>query len=181
MTHPIIAHAAACRAALARGEDIPQYTGRDLSGAVLRGANLRGASLRDADLTGADLRDADLRHADLTGADLHYAGLAGADLTDASGADDIPRSPVPGLAGDVLRQITLHPESWVQDQWHCETGHCCAGWAVVLAGEAGAAAERRLGTASAARLLLGGTDHPFSADDAARVAPWLRALAGVAD
>jgi hypothetical protein len=61
--------------------------------------------------------------------------------------------------------------------WHsdCGTKHCFAGWAVTLAGEAGKAAEGRLETAPAARLLLGGSDHPFDEEDGGRVIPWLEA------
>jgi len=180
-----------------RGADL---TRADLRGADLRGADLRDADLTCADLTCADLRYTNLSGADLTcagltranlsGADLRYTNLRGADLTradlrgadlrgaDLRGADlrvaDIPRAPIPGLAAAVLQQITEHPETWVQAEWHCDTGHCCAGWAVVLAGEVGNAAEQRLGTPAAARLLLGGEGHPFGADDARLVIPWLR-------
>jgi len=198
------AHAAACRDAISRGEPRPlcppggyvdadlrdaDLRGADLTRADLRGADLRGADLRDADLTCADLTCADLRYtnlsgadltcagltrANLSGADLRYTNLRGADLTGTTGVDDIPRAPIPGLAAAVLQQITEHPETWVQAEWHCDTGHCCAGWAVVLAGEVGNAAEQRLGTPAAARLLLGGEGHPFGADDARLVIPWLR-------
>jgi hypothetical protein len=63
--------------------------------------------------------------------------------------------------------------------WHseCNTQHCVAGWAVRLAGDVGAAAEERLGTATAARLLLGGEDHPFGEFD--DPLPWLRRMAEV--
>jgi hypothetical protein len=62
-------------------------------------------------------------------------------------------------------------------EWHsgCGTKHCFAGWAVALAGEVGKAAEGRLYTASAARLLLGGSEHPFVAEDGDKVIPWLEA------
>jgi uncharacterized protein YjbI with pentapeptide repeats len=174
----------------------------NLRGANLRGANLRGASLRfadlreadlrEADLRFADLRDASLRHADLGDANLHRADLRGAnlrganlghadlgdaDLGGAAGADEVPRAPVAGLAAAVLRQITEHPETWDQEVWHsdCGTAHCCAGWAVVLAGGAGPRAEARLGTGAAAALLLGGVRHPFGEADRERVIPWLQA------
>ena len=39
----------------------------------------------------------------------------------------------------VLDQIEKHPETWYQGSWHychtCETKHCFAGWAQLLAGE----------------------------------------------
>lgn len=35
----------------------------------------------------------------------------------------------------VLDQITAHPETWNQTQWHCGTTHCFAGWAQVLSGQ----------------------------------------------
>ena len=34
----------------------------------------------------------------------------------------------------VLDQITAHPETWDQTQWHCGTTHCFAGWAQLLSG-----------------------------------------------
>ncbi len=39
------------------------------------------------------------------------------------------------------------------DRWHCGTSHCRAGWAVTLAGEAGAELERVLGSEFAGRLI----------------------------
>jgi len=162
-----------------RGADLcrADLSGAYLGGAYLRGAYLSGAYLSGAYLSGADLRGAYLRGAYLSGADLRGADLYGADLTDAVGVDDAPRAPIPGLAARVLRQITEHPESWRQEVWHsdCGTAHCCAGWAVTLAGEAGKLAEARMGTASAARLLLGGDGHPFGEDDRKSVIPWLQA------
>jgi len=200
------AHAAACREAIQRGEARPRLLGvlrhlryTDLTGADLSVADLRGADLCDAELCradlsradlsradlsgaylgGADLSGADLTGADLTGSYLGHAHLSGINLTGARGTDGIPREPSPGLAVAVLRQITEHPESWRQEAWHsdCGTVHCCAGWAVVLAGDSGREAEARLGTGSAARLLLGGEGHPFGADDRKSVIPWLQARA----
>jgi len=146
------AHAAACREAMSRGKTRPKCPV-----ANLRGADLRSASLHDANLRGAD--------------------LSGADLSGAKGIDDIPLVPVPGLAAKVLAQLEAHPETWDQEVWHseCQTSHCLAGWAVVLAGEAGTAAEKRLCTPQAAAMLLGGANHPFKASDASEVISWLRA------
>jgi len=95
----------------------------------------------------------------------------------------VPRAPDRTLPGRVLAQLRAHPETWDQESWHseCGTTHCCAGWAVVLAGDAGAVAERRLGTAAAAKLLLGGGNHPFGCFDRDRVIPWLEARAAEAE
>jgi hypothetical protein len=149
-----------------RGTDLANA---DLTNAILRWADLRGAILQDA-----ILQDAILQDAILVGADLRGTDLDGAILTGARGIDDVPRAPVPGLAARVLRQITEHPESHDQAVWHsaCQARHCCAGWAILLAGSAGSAAEARLGTQHAAALLLGGDDHPFGADN--DPIPWLR-------
>ena len=35
----------------------------------------------------------------------------------------------------VLDQITAHPETWDQTDWHCGTTHCFAGWAQLLSGQ----------------------------------------------
>ncbi len=161
------------------GADLPGADLRwaSLRGAKLTGAYLRGADLRGADLAGAGLAEADLRWADLRGADLRGAEFRAADLEGAIGIDEVPRTPMPGLAARVLEQITGHPESLDMGEWHsgCGTKHCFAGWAVALAGEAGEAAEGRLGTASAASLLLGGSEHPFEGDGGDKVIPWLEA------
>jgi acetyltransferase-like isoleucine patch superfamily enzyme len=97
-----------------------------------------------------------------------------------SGCVDVPV--VAGLAGAVLRQIVDHPETYDQGVWHseCGTQHCAAGWAVVLAGDAGRALESRVGTRAAAEMLLRSAHGdigwcPFGADDDPR--PWLRDLA----
>jgi len=33
-----------------------------------------------------------------------------------------------GLLKDALVQIQLHPETWDQSDWRCDTGFCLAGW-----------------------------------------------------
>ena len=139
--------------------------GADLSGATLRDATLRGADLRDADLRGADLSGADLSDATLRGADLSGANLSGdlrgADLSgatlsraDLSGAIGLPPAPaIPNIDAAILAKIDA---GGVLDmaRWHtCETTHCRAGWAVHLAGEAGAALEREYSTNVAAALI----------------------------
>jgi hypothetical protein len=127
----------------------------NLRSADLHGANLSNANLRDADLHDANLRDADLRDADLFGANLDDANLFGADL---DGADlgvsygDVPI--VEGLDAQILERIESGQGKLDMGNWHtCETTHCRAGWAVVLAGEAGRDLERQLGTAIAGALI----------------------------
>ena len=124
-------------------------------------ADLRGANLSDADLSGAYLRGAYLRGADLSGADLHGADLSDADLSGAY------------LRGAYLRDApkieNIHQAIYAaasaldaldMDQWHnaCGTAHCRAGWAVVLAGEAGKALEAKIGTPAAATLIYLASD-----------------------
>jgi hypothetical protein len=130
-----------------------------------------------ADLIGADLRHANLRGANLVGADLRRTRLLGANLKGATGIKEVPRSPIPGLAQQVLEQITQNPESLNQKVWHssCGTAHCTAGWTVVLSGPIGLAAEKRLGTRGAAEILLGGSNHPFGIYD--DPIPWLKEMA----
>src|SRR5204862_414352 len=83
-------------------------------------ANLSGANLRGADLSGANLRGANLRDADLRDADLPYVPL------------------IENLDSKVLAAVTTPGNALKMDNWHtCETRHCRAGWAIVLAGESG--------------------------------------------
>ena len=70
--------------------------------------------------------------------------------------------------------------------WHsCETTHCRAGWAVTLAGKAGAELEDQLGTATAATLIYLASDPDleripdFHASDDEAMADMKR-LAGLA-
>jgi hypothetical protein len=135
--------------------------GADLRGANLRGANLRGANLCGTNLRGADLGDADLRGANLGDADLRGANLRGADLcganlrgTNLRGADlgDLSGLIVPDLDLEMLN-ATLGGELQMAI-WHtCETTHCRAGWAVVLAGEAGRDLEQKIGPGNAGTLI----------------------------
>ena len=126
----------------------------NLSGANLRDANLSGADLRGASLRGADLRDANLSDADLSDADLRGASLRGANLRAIQ--NSIGLLPEPDLPARIIEQVTKHPETWDQGQWHsaCGAKHCIAGWAVNLSGNAGRMLERLHGTATAAELLL---------------------------
>lgn len=156
-----------------RGLDLGELRlqGADLGGAVLRGTGLREVDLRQAILRGADLRDADLRDADLSGADLAKADLRGAVLrgvalrdtdlcsvdlhgADLSGADlsgaVLGRVPVvPAIDATILAAIEAGGRLDMA-AWHAsETTHCRAGWAIRLAGPAGAGLEQAHGTAIA--------------------------------
>jgi len=130
--------------------------GADLRGAILIGADLGGADLRQADLSDAILRKVDLSEADLDGADLDGADLDGADLSeadlrDAMGLSDAPA--IPQLESAILAAILAGGELRMGD-WHtCDTTHCRAGWAITLAGEAGAKLEREHGPAVAGALI----------------------------
>jgi len=137
-----------------RGADL---TRADLRGADLTRADLTGADLRGADLTGADLRGADLTGADLRGADLTRADLTGADLRGAVLTDGVAMFKVPGLHQKMLAAIEAKPEAFDMSTWHrdgvCGTTHCRAGWAVVLAGDAGKALEWVVGSSTAGALI----------------------------
>ena len=131
-------------------------TGANLTDANLRGANLtrtiltravlRGTNLTDAVLTGAVLTDANLTRADLTGAILTGAVLRDADIPAVSNIDTAILDAIgPDFAA-------LDMGSW-HSQTPCGTTHCRAGWAVILAGDAGVALERKIGTAAAGALI----------------------------
>ena len=125
-------------------------TGADLSGADLSGADLSGADLRGADLSWANLTGAYLTGANLTGADLSEADLSGADL---SGAIGLLSAPVVEDLHTKVAAAVGGGEGLHMAEWHCGTKHCRAGWAIVLAGEEGAALEDRLGPAAAGALI----------------------------
>ena len=114
-------------------------------------ADLSGANLSGAYLSGADLRGAYLSGADLSGADLRGAYLSGADLRGAPKIENIHQAIY--AAASALDALDM-------DQWHnaCGTAHCRAGWAVVLAGEAGKALEAKIGTPAAATLIYLASD-----------------------
>ena len=103
-------------------------------------ANLTGANLRGAILSGADLSQANLSEADLSGADL--SGAIG--LLSAPVVEDLHTKVAAAVGGG---------EGLHMAEWHCGTKHCRAGWAIVLAGEEGAALEDRLGPAAAGALI----------------------------
>jgi hypothetical protein len=134
----------------------------NLVDAILDGANLRGADLSRANLVDANLVDAILDGADLRGADLRGANLRGADLSRANLVDaildgaNLDAPIVPDLDRKILDQLDSHPESFDMSRWHnsCGTAHCEAGWAVVMAGDAGRELEKKIGTANAGTLIF---------------------------
>ena len=149
--------------------------GVDLRGAKLGRADLQGADLTAADLSGANLwctalRFANLQGADLRGADLRGAALRGANLTGAILPDGVPV--VPDIDAAILAAIEKGGQLEMS-AWHtCETTHCRAGWAVVLAGDAGRALEDEFGADAAGALIYAASgSHPtpdwFAKNDAA--------------
>ena len=123
--------------------------------ANLRGANLRGADLSWANLTGANLSWANLTGANLSGANLSGAYLIGANLSgaDLTGAIGLLSAPVVEDLHTKVAAAVGGGEGLHMAEWHCGTKHCRAGWAIVLAGEEGAALEDRLGPAAAGALI----------------------------
>jgi Pentapeptide repeats (8 copies) len=162
--------------------------GADLAGAYLAGAYLAGANLAGAYLAGAYLADAYLADAYLAGADLAGAYLAGAkDVPETAPADcrerqrlraerfrarnpDVPV--IPDIDARILSILESGKGKLYMATWHqCETTHCRGGWAVTLAGPAGAALEEKYGTQRAAAMIYrastGRTPHFFASDERA--------------
>ena len=126
--------------------------GAHLAGADLAGACLAGANLAGADLAGAHLADADLAGADLAGARRVPQGVTATEPTDYAAIAERyrarhPEVPVvPGLDRQILQLIESGDGTLDMRDWHrCETTHCRAGWAIVLAGDAGRRLERERG------------------------------------
>lgn len=191
-----------------RGLDLSELNlrGADLGGAGLRGSNLHEVDLRHSILRGADLSDADLRGADLSGADLAGADLSGSVLRGAAMRDtDLRAVELHGadlsgadLSGAVLGSIPVVPDIDARilaaieaggrletAAWHTsETIHCRAGWAIRLAGPAGEALERALGSAIAGSFIYAasrpGTPVPdFYASNSDTLADLLKAATRV--
>ncbi len=154
----------------------------ELMGARLNDADLGGAELQYARLDGAQLKHADLQAADLTGATLDGANLSGArlkscDISEARmvGATLPYRVPViEDLDRQILEQLEGKEHAGKLDMrdWHsCETTHCRAGWAIALAGHAGAMMEDIEGPEVAGALLYaaatGRVPNFYASDDAA--------------
>ena len=136
-------------------------SGADLRGAKLRGAKLTGAKLTGAKLTGANLTGAGLSGAGLSGANLRWADLTGTDLSgaDLTVANLIGVPIIPNIHAAVYAAAS-QPGALEMRQWHstCGTTHCRAGWVVTLAGEAGTALEKAIGTAAAATAIYLASD-----------------------
>jgi Pentapeptide repeats (8 copies) len=154
----------------------------DLAGADLADADLAGADLAGANLAGAYLADANLAGANLAGAYLADAYLAdarnvpaGTEVTDPP-EPYVRNPPTATLAARAERYRQRHPEVPVVEaldrrildavtvgggtldmgSWHsetCQTTHCRAGWAITLAGEAGAALEKQHGPQRAGAMI----------------------------
>lgn len=152
----------------------------DLSNANLRNASLRGSSLNCSNLSGSNLSNANLSYTDLYGSDLSDANISntnfrgtnlsnsdlrGADLSnsvlqktdlscsDLNGLNLSDSFAIPHLDAKILNAIEAGGKLEMDD-WHkCETTHCRAGWAVTVAGFAGAALECLYGTEAAANLI----------------------------
>jgi hypothetical protein len=105
-------------------------------------------------------------NADLSYADLRYADFRGAKFGDAS--------PIPKIENIHRRIFEAASKDGALDmsEWHiggtCGTTHCRAGWAVVLAGEAGKTLEDVYGTGVAATLIYQASDP-----DLERVPDWM--------
>ena len=123
------------------------WCGQDVQGCDLSGLDLHGLDMSGANLSGADLRKANLSGADLWGAKLRGAKLRGAVFN----WDQIPL--VVNIDATILSALEGDGTLDMAD-WHiCDTTHCRAGWAVVLAGEEGQKLEEQLGTNVAASLI----------------------------
>ena len=154
-------HAMLREAVLAAVASDANLSGADLRDADLSGANLSGANLSGANLRGADLRGADLRDADLSGADLRDADLSDGQV------------PIVADLDRRMEEVTRPEGALDMGSWHtCDTTHCRAGWAIVLAGEAGTTLERKVGPAAAGALIYhastGHVPNFYADDDAAR-------------
>ena len=121
---------------------------------------LRKGIREKANLTEAKLIGADLTEADLTRANLTDANLTEADLTEAI----LPRiTPILDLDCKILAALE-NGGSLDMGTWHgCETTHCRAGWAILLAGEEGKMLEEKYGPLIAGSFIYAVSypDHPI--------------------
>jgi hypothetical protein len=115
--------------------------------------------LSDAELARvmSRLGDAELARVMSRLSDAHLARvmphLSDADLARTPALPEVPI--VPNLDARVLAAVGGNGAKLHMEAWHssCGTTHCRGGWEVTLAGEAGAALERRVGMPLAAQLI----------------------------
>lgn len=133
------------------------FSGRDLEEMDFTECNLSGANFSGADLTRAILHSANCRGANFEGANLTRTDFVHADLT---GAKGLPIAPVvKDIDAKILAIVSATPGTSPRGhlkmcRWHtCSTTHCRGGWAIKLAGDAGAELEFRTSCYLAARLI----------------------------
>ena len=174
--------------------------GAYLARADLTGAYLAGADLTDANLADANLAGAYLARADLTGANLARARNVPIGVTATSPAEPYVRPTTPEaraqraaqraadyrarnphvpvierLDAKILEAISREGCALKMSDWHhgdpCGTTHCRAGWAIFLAGPAGAELERQTSPEQAGRAIYlastGRVPHFFASDERA--------------
>jgi uncharacterized protein YjbI with pentapeptide repeats len=126
------------------------FEGSSFNDAILTGANITGAYFNGATFKGAVLRGLDLASANFSGAIIEGAFISQEDFTD---------TPViPNIHKAIYKAASVEGALDMRT-WHsCETTHCRAGWAITLAGTAGAALEEKIGTAAAATLIYLASD-----------------------
>lgn len=129
----------------------------NLTSARMHKANLNKADLEDAILAYADLSRASLRGANLVRAVVLCANLDGADLRDAA----LPvKVVVKNLDAEILRRAESSPGLLDLRDYHVGVNaHSRAGWAIVLAGEAGQALQSIYGSRTAASLIYAASTY----------------------
>lgn len=137
------------------------FAGRDLCSYTFRGSDLRDVDFTGAQLTFAYLKGADLRGSNLFDAAYLPESMSEINLDGVKLPADVPS--VENIDQKILTAVTRDGQLDMED-WHsktCGTAHCIAGWAVVLAGEAGVKLEQRLGTQRAAAMIFAASGvHP---------------------
>jgi uncharacterized protein YjbI with pentapeptide repeats len=145
--------------------DKADFTDADLSGSDLTYGSFEaccfdGAALTGANITGAYFHGATFKGTILKGLDLTTANFSGAIVEGAIiNQDDLQDIPVVPDIHKAIYAAANAPGALDMLTWHtCETTHCRAGWAVTLAGAAGAALENKLGTPAAATMIYLASD-----------------------
>jgi hypothetical protein len=115
------------------------FIGAKMQHAVLTVCVAQKADFTGADLTASDFFAAKLSKSDFRGADLRGVKFAASTLTwckfnkgaMAAGWEDLPE--IPDLRQQILQQLE-NGGRLDMSAWHkCQTTHCIAGWAIVLA------------------------------------------------